>query len=62
MVHLVTHSLTHRLSHRVVRRMSTRLAFFSLLAVPALLTAKVPNIVWIVADDMSPDIAALGVP
>lgn len=42
--------------------MSTRLAFFSLLAVPALLTAKVPNIVWIVADDMSPDIAALGTP
>lgn len=42
--------------------MSLRLALLSLIAAPALLAAKVPNIVWIVADDMSPDIAALGTP
>lgn len=39
-----------------------RTTLISLLAAPALLAAKVPNIVWIVADDMSPDIAALGTP
>lgn len=42
--------------------MSLRLTLLSLITAPALLAAKVPNIVWIVADDMSPDIAALGTP
>ncbi|HCN27856.1 MAG TPA: arylsulfatase [Verrucomicrobiales bacterium] len=52
--------MTHPRATRVEMRMPIRLILSLALLSAPVLAAKPPNIVWIVADDMSPDTAAYG--